>query len=148
MTFQTVTFLPTRNTHSSITHGKKQLPGQESPSRLSTVKVSVSVKVKFMSKHSGEKERGKTCHSNKFPRSCFTSSWAYESCLIWPVNNWFQKVNKISLFPKTPFLLSNKLKNFFCFSFISRTFGNNQRASPTASSKEHDCMAAILFQTN
>ena len=42
----------------------------------------------------------------------------------------------------------NIFKHFFCFSFISGTFGNKRKASRTALSKEHECMTVILFRRN
>ena len=52
-------------------------------------------------------------------------------------------------FSQPSFLLSDVIfKHFFCFSFISWTFGNKQKAFLTASSKEHDCVKVVLFQTN
>ena len=56
--------------------------------------------------------------------------------------------NLVGSNPRTSFLLGNKLKDFFCFSFISETFGNKRKSSRTASSKEHECATVILFQTN
>ena len=41
-----------------------------------------------------------------------------------------------------------QIKHFLRFSFISGTFGNKRKASRTASSKEHECVTDILFQTN
>ena len=41
-----------------------------------------------------------------------------------------------------------QFKHFLWFSFISGTFGNKRKASRTASSKEHECVTDILFQTN
>ena len=41
-----------------------------------------------------------------------------------------------------------QIKHFLWFSFISGTFGNKRKASRTASSKEHECVTDILFQTN
>ena len=53
-------------------------------------------------------------------------------------------VNQVGSNQGTSFLLSNKSKHYFCFSFISGTFGNKRKA---ASSKEHECVTAILFRT-
>ena len=44
--------------------------------------------------------------------------------------------------------VSNTLEHFFCFPFISGTFQSKRRALSSASSKKHDCVTVILFQTN
>ena len=44
--------------------------------------------------------------------------------------------------------VSNTLEHFFCFPFISGTFPSKRRALSSASSKKHDCVTVILFQTN
>ena len=45
-------------------------------------------------------------------------------------------------------IIINTLEHFFCFPFISVTFASKRRALSSASSKKHDWVTAILFQTN
>ena len=78
------------------------------------------------------KKRGHTCFSNKFHGH--VSHCDELMSRVWPVNFWFRKVSKRDLISRpswkqsrTSFLLSNKLKHFFCFSFISGTFGNKRK---------------------
>ena len=45
-------------------------------------------------------------------------------------------------------IIINTLEHFFCFPFISVTFASKRRALSSASSKKHDWVTVILFQTN
>ena len=103
------------------------------------------VKVKFRSKHSSGKEKRESLLLKKNSKVMFHI--IISLYVVFGLSTLISKSQWVRLFPnpdgsnpRISFLLSNKFKYFFSFSFISETFGTKWKDSQTASSKEHDCM--------